>query len=38
MRHVAFKQCMKPDDAIGDPVLIIFSDGSNEAYGACTYV
>ena len=38
MKHVKFKRCMKPDEAVDDPVLIIFSDGSNEAYGACAYV
>ena len=37
MKHVTFKRCMKPDGAITDPVLIIFSDGSSEAYGACAY-
>lgn len=34
MGKVLFKRCMKRDDAIDDPVLIIFSD----AYGACAYV
>ena len=29
---------MKPHKAVGDPILIIFSDGSNNAYGACAYV
>ena len=29
---------MKPSNAVGDPVLVIFSDGSNNAYGACAYV
>ena len=29
---------MKPSNAVGDPVLVIFSDGSNNAYSACAYV
>lgn len=28
-----------PDNAEGDPVLfVIFSDGSQQAYGACAYI
>ena len=29
---------MKPSDAIGEPVLIVFSDASQDAYAACAYV
>ncbi|XP_068674368.1 uncharacterized protein [Montipora foliosa] len=28
----------KPSDAIGEPVLIVFSDASQDAYAACAYV
>jgi len=35
MEKITVKPCMKPDKAVGDPILIIFSDGSNYAYGAC---
>ena len=38
MEKISVKRCLKPHDAIGDPILIIFSDGSNNAYGACAYV
>lgn len=38
MDNVKFERCMKPHDAVGDPILIIFSDGSNQAFGACAYV
>ena len=38
MNHVRFMRCMKPSDAIGEPVLIVFSDASQDAYGACAYV
>lgn len=38
MDNVRFKRCMKPRDAVGDPILIIFSDGSSQAFGACAYV
>ncbi|XP_068704135.1 uncharacterized protein [Montipora capricornis] len=38
MEKIRVKRCIKPHRAIGDPILIIFSDGSNNAYGACAYV
>ena len=38
MERITVKRCLKPHRAIGDPILIIFSDGSNNAYGACAYV
>ena len=38
MEKISVKRCLKTHDAIGDPILIIFSDGSNNAYGACAYV
>ena len=38
MEKITVKRCMKPSNAFGDPVLVIFSDGSNNAYGACAYV
>ena len=38
MDNVKFKRCMKPCDAVGDPILIIFSDGSSQAFGARAYV
>ena len=36
--ELLFERCVKPNDSIGDPILIIFSDASREAYGACCYV
>ena len=38
MEKITVKQCLKPHNAIGDPILIIFSDGSNNAYSACAYI
>ena len=38
MEKITVKRCLKPHNAIGDPILILFSDGSNNAYGACAYV
>ena len=38
MDLVVFPRCLKPLGAIGPPILIIFSDGSDNAYGACAYV
>ena len=29
------KRCIKPQNYHGDPILVIFSDGSKAAYGAC---
>ena len=38
MNKVKFKRCMKPKDAADEqPMLIIFSDGSSYAFGACAY-
>ena len=37
MEQIAFKRCLKPIDAEGSPDLIIFSDASTSAYGACAY-
>lgn len=38
LEKIVFSRCMKPNNAVGDPVLVIFSDGSGEAYGAVAYV
>ena len=38
MDNVKFNRCMKPRDTVGDPILIIFSDGSSQAFGTCAYV
>lgn len=38
MEKIEFRRCIKPKDAMGDPVLVMFSDGSDEAYGTCAYV
>ena len=35
---VLFRPFDKPANAVGDPVLVIFSDGSDNAYDACAYV
>ena len=32
-----FKRCIKPHEAVGDPMLITFSDASVDAFGACAY-
>ena len=38
MGQIRFMGCMKPSDAIGEPILIVFSDASQDAYAACAYV
>ena len=34
---IHFKRSTQPDGAVGDPDLVIFSDGSQDAYGAVAY-
>ena len=38
MQSISFSRCIKPADSIGNPLLVIFNDGSNDAFGACAYV
>ena len=35
---LTFKRCVRPEEAEGNPMLIIFSDGSDMAYGGAAYV
>ena len=37
MKDLEFKRCLKPHNSTGKPLLILFSDGSEDAYGACAY-
>ena len=37
LEKIKFKRCMKPADAVGSPMLTIFSDASQDAYGAVAY-
>ena len=38
LEHIRFPRSTKPTEAIGSPILVIFSDASEDAYGACAYV
>ena len=38
MEVITFRRCIKSKDAIGKPVLVIFNDASENAFGACAYV
>ena len=38
MEKIVFRRSTKPNNAIGEPTLILFSDASEEAFGACAYV
>ena len=38
LEDLTFKRCIKPDNAVGDPMLVVFSDSSSLAYGASAYV
>ena len=35
---IKFGRCIKPRGITGDPMLVLFSDASAEAFGACAYV
>ena len=37
MKHISFSKLIKLD-AIGSPSIVVFSDGSNDSFGACVYV
>ena len=37
LKEIEFPRCIKPNKAIGDPVLVTFSDGSSDAYGVVAY-
>ena len=38
VEKLSFQRCIKPSNAVGQPMLILFSDASEEAYGTCAYV
>ena len=39
MQHLRFYRCMKPPNVKDiEPILILFSDASNKAYGSCAYI
>ena len=38
MNTITSKRCVKADDSIADPMLVIFSDGSKDAHGACAFI
>ncbi|XP_037804526.1 uncharacterized protein LOC119598900 [Penaeus monodon] len=38
LENLSFARCVKPENALGKPMLVIYSDGSLLAYGACAYV
>ena len=37
MEDVTFQRCIKPEEAIGDPILVLFSEGSENIFGTCAY-
>ena len=38
LEKVHFKRCVRPDTAIGNPILVMYADASNAAYATCAYV
>ena len=38
IENTNFPRCLRPEDVISEPMLIVFSDGSKEAFGACVYI
>ena len=37
LQDISFDRSIKPDKAVGDTILVVFSDGSGEAYGTAAY-
>ena len=37
MYNIKVERCLKPPNAVDDPTLVIFSDASDSAHGACAY-
>ena len=37
IEKISFQRCYKPGGAVGNPMLITFSDASSDAFGACAY-
>ena len=38
LNAVSLERCLKPHNAVGLPVLCVFSDASQDAFGTCVYV
>ena len=38
VEKISFRRCVKPPNNVGNPQLVIFSDGSGNLYGAAAYV
>jgi hypothetical protein len=38
MEQIVFQRSTKPTTALGEPSLVLFSDASEEAFGACAYI
>ena len=38
LESLQFDRCLRPSSVTGDPMLVIFSDGSRLAYGTCAYI
>ena len=37
LEEIIFERCILPDKAVGEPILVLFSDGSEKAFGSCAY-
>ena len=37
INSLSFRRCLKPENAVGEPSLIIFADCSQQAYGTVAY-
>jgi hypothetical protein len=38
LAHLKYDRCLKPQDAVGNPILVILSDASDLAYGFSAYI
>ena len=36
-KNITFQRCIQPEEATGDPILVLFSDGSENIFGTCAY-
>ena len=38
MEDIRYERYIKPDDAVGEPILVMFINASEKAFGTCAYM
>ena len=38
MKEITLTRCIRAMEAVGDPTLVVFNDGSDDAFGAYSYI